>query len=70
MQAPEAAAVFADFQVGANPLACTVDGAKRDRACFGGDVFVMGRSLAYSTADLDAWRGSIRLLVSHQTAEG
>ncbi|KAG7148777.1 hypothetical protein HYQ46_002347 [Verticillium longisporum] len=70
MQAPEAAAVFADFQVGTNPLACTVDGAKRDRACFGGDVFVMGRSLAYSTADFEAWRGSIRLLVSHQTAEG
>ncbi|KAL9946824.1 hypothetical protein D7B24_004622 [Verticillium nonalfalfae] len=70
MQAPEAADVFADFQVGTNPLACTVDGAKRDRACFGGDVFVMGRSLAYSTVDFEAWRGSIRLLVSHQTAEG
>ncbi|KAF3360810.1 hypothetical protein VdG1_01123 [Verticillium dahliae VDG1] len=70
MQAPEAAAVFADFQVGANPLACTVDGAKRDRACFGGDVFVMGRSLAYSTADLDAWRGSIRLLTPEHRDEG
>jgi alpha-L-rhamnosidase-like protein len=63
-------AVHADFQVGSNPLACTVDGAKRDRACFGGDVFVMGPSLAYSTADFEAWKGSIELLASHQNANG
>lgn len=70
MATPEEARVLADFQVGTNPVACTIDGAKRDRACFGGDVFVMGRSLAYSTADFEAWRGSIRLLASHQTPEG
>lgn len=63
-------ATFADFQVGTNPFSCTIDGAKRDRACFGGDVFVMGRSLAYSTGDLDAWKGSIQLLTSHQEKNG
>lgn len=70
MTAPETDRILADFQVGTNSLACTIDGAKRDRACFGGDVFVMGRSLAYSTADFEAWKGSITLLVSHQTKEG
>lgn len=61
---------LADFAVGTNPLACTIDGAKRDRACFSGDLFVMGRSIAYSTARLDAILGSITLLSSHQTSEG
>jgi hypothetical protein len=59
---------LADFAVGTNPLACTIDGAKRDRACFSGDLFVMGRSIAYSTARLDAILGSITLLSSHQTS--
>jgi hypothetical protein len=59
-----------DFAVGTNQLACTIDGAKRDRACFSGDLFVMGRSIAYSTARLDAILGSIALLSSHQTSDG
>lgn len=60
----------ADFAVGTNPLACTIDGAKRDRALFGGDLFVMGRSMYYSTANLNAALGSIKLLTSHQTEDG
>ena len=59
-----------DFAVGTNALSCTIDGAKRDRALFGGDLFVMGRSICYSTANLNAVLGSIKLLTSHQTAEG
>jgi hypothetical protein len=70
MKSAESARVLADFQVGSNSLACTIDGAKRDRACFGGDVFVMGRSLAYSTVDIEAWKGSISLLISHQRLDG
>ncbi|KAJ4244769.1 hypothetical protein NW762_014346 [Fusarium torreyae] len=61
---------FTDFQVGTNKLPCTIDGAKRDRACFGGDAFVTGRSIAYSTANLDAWKGTIQLLLSHQSKDG
>ncbi|PVH68309.1 glycoside hydrolase family 78 protein [Cadophora sp. DSE1049] len=61
---------LADFAVGTNALSCTIDGAKRDRALFGGDLFVMGRSICYSTANIDAILGSIKLLTSHQTAEG
>lgn len=64
------ARTLADFAVGTNQLACTIDGAKRDRACFSGDLFVMGRSIAYSTARFDAILGSISLLSSHQTSEG
>ncbi|RAQ98717.1 bacterial alpha-L-rhamnosidase domain-containing protein [Stemphylium lycopersici] len=61
---------LADFQVGTNRLACTIDGAKRDRACFGGDLYVMGRSIAYSTMTFEAIAGSIELLTSHQTSDG
>ncbi|KAF5970910.1 alpha-L-rhamnosidase A [Fusarium coicis] len=67
---PYASRTFDDFQVGTNKLACIIDGAKRDRASFGGDAFVTGRSIAYSTADFEAWRGTIQLLLSHQTYEG
>ncbi|XEV05021.1 hypothetical protein FSHL1_010308 [Fusarium sambucinum] len=66
----DATRTFADFQVGTNKLACIIDGAKRDRASFGGDAFVTGRSIAYSTADFEAWKGTIQLLISHQTKEG
>ncbi|KAF2623268.1 glycoside hydrolase family 78 protein [Macroventuria anomochaeta] len=61
---------LADFQVGTNALACTIDGAKRDRACFGGDLYVMGRSIAHSTMTFEAIAGSIELLTSHQTSDG
>lgn len=68
--AQDRARTLSDFQVGTNALACTIDGAKRDRACFGGDLYVMGRSISYSTMDFAAVKGSIKLLTSHQTKEG
>jgi alpha-L-rhamnosidase len=61
---------FADFAVGTNPLPCMIDGAKRDRAVFGGDLHISGRAAAFSSADLEAVRGSIELLTSHQTKDG
>ncbi|CZR69446.1 related to alpha-L-rhamnosidase A [Phialocephala subalpina] len=70
LQLPDKDRTLADFQVGTNALACTIDGAKRDRACFGGDLFVMGRSICYSTGNLNAILGSIKLLTSHQTKDG
>ncbi|CAG7555743.1 unnamed protein product [Fusarium equiseti] len=66
----DAERVYDDFQVGSNKLPCIVDGAKRDRASFGGDAFVTGRSIAYSTTDFESWKGTIQLLVSHQTSDG
>lgn len=66
----DAARTLADFAVGTNSVANTVDGAKRDRATFGGDLHVMGRSIAYSTQAFEAVKGSIELLTSHQTSEG
>ncbi|TDZ39717.1 hypothetical protein CTRI78_v010475 [Colletotrichum trifolii] len=62
--------VLADFQVGTNVVSCMIDGAKRDRATFGGDLFVSGRGVAYAGLDLDAVAGSIELLASHQTEDG
>jgi hypothetical protein len=67
---PDKERTLADFAVGTNALACTIDGAKRDRASFGGDLFVMGRSICYSTANLNAILGTIKLLSSHQTEDG
>ncbi|RGP66702.1 hypothetical protein FSPOR_6442 [Fusarium sporotrichioides] len=61
---------YTDFQVGTNNFPCIIDGAKRDRASFGGDAFVTGRSIAYSTTDFEAWKGTIQLLISHQTKDG
>jgi len=70
LQSRDRERTFADFAVGTNPLPSTIDGAKRDRALFGGDLFVMGRSIYYSTANLNAALGSIKLLTSHQTQAG
>lgn len=61
---------FADFAVGTNSLPCMIDGAKRDRAVFGGDLHISGRAAAFSSANLEAVRGSIELLTSHQTKDG
>ncbi|KAI8261546.1 hypothetical protein K4K53_000542 [Colletotrichum sp. SAR 10_77] len=61
---------LADFQVGTNAVACMIDGAKRDRATFGGDLFVSGRGVAYAGLDMAAVAGSIELLSSHQTEDG
>lgn len=67
---PNEARTLADFAVGTNKLPCTIDGAKRDRAVFGGDLHTMGRSIYHSTMDLEAAAGSIKLLSSHQTSQG
>lgn len=66
----DAARTFEDFAVGTNLLACTIDGAKRDRSAFGGDLYISARSIAYSTANFEAVRGTIKLLTSHQTKDG
>lgn len=66
----DTARTFEDFAVGTNTLACTIDGAKRDRSAFGGDLHISGRSIAYSTANFEAIRGTIKLLTSHQTKDG
>lgn len=62
--------IYADFAVGTNPLPCMIDGAKRDRAVFGGDLHISGRAAAFSSGSLEAVRGSIELLTSHQTKHG
>ncbi len=70
MMTADSARTLADFGTGTNALASTVDGAKRDRAVFGGDLFILGRSIAYSTNTLNAVKGAITLLASHQNSAG
>jgi hypothetical protein len=59
-----------DFGVGSNMLACTMDGAKRDCTAFARDLYVIARSIYYSSGRIDAILGSLLLLSSHQNAEG
>lgn len=66
----EAERILADFQVGTNNISCTIDSAKRDRACFGGDLRIMGQAVAHSTMDFEAIAGSIELLTNYQTKDG
>ncbi|CAD0108018.1 unnamed protein product [Aureobasidium uvarum] len=61
---------FADFAVGTNDLPCLIDGAKRDRAVFGGDLHISGRAALFSGTSPSAILGSIELLLSHQTSDG
>ena len=61
---------LADFAVGSNVYPCTIDGAKRDRATFAGDLYVMARSIHHSTGRREAVLGSLILLTSHQTDDG
>ncbi|KAG8630646.1 hypothetical protein KVT40_002265 [Elsinoe batatas] len=41
-----------------------------DRSVFGGDLFILGQAVAYSTMQMEAVKGSIDLLTSHQTKDG
>jgi alpha-L-rhamnosidase len=61
---------LADFAVGSNLYPCTIDGAKRDRATFAGDLYVIARSIYHSTGRIEAVLGSLSLLTSHQTDDG
>jgi alpha-L-rhamnosidase-like protein/mannosylglycerate hydrolase MGH1-like protein len=47
-----------------------VDGAKRDRLVWNGDLAITGRIAAVSTFDMQAWRDSLRSISRHQRADG
>ena len=62
---------IADFTVpGNNALPLLLDGAKRDRAVWSGDLAVQGPTLYYSTATTDYMRGSLELLGSWAGTNG
>jgi alpha-L-rhamnosidase len=55
---------------GANSLPSILDGAKRDRAIWAGDMNVEGPSVYYSTGQSQYIKGSLQLLGSYQLSSG
>ncbi|HEY0717741.1 MAG TPA: alpha-L-rhamnosidase C-terminal domain-containing protein [Streptosporangiaceae bacterium] len=55
---------------GTNDLASILDGAKRDRAIWAGDMNVEGPSVYYSTGQSQYLKGSLQLLGSYQLSSG
>jgi alpha-L-rhamnosidase len=65
------AADLAAFTVpGTNSIASILDGAKRDRAIWAGDMNVEGPSVYYSTGQSQYVKGSLQLLGSYQLSSG
>jgi alpha-L-rhamnosidase len=63
-------AALDDFSANTNALPSLIDGAKRDRTVWGGDIAVSGPTLFYTSNQTDAIAGSIRLLGSYRLANG
>jgi alpha-L-rhamnosidase len=64
-------AVLSDFTVpGTNEYASMIDGAKRDRAIWSGDMNVEIPSVAYSTDNTAYAKGALELLGSYQLTSG
>jgi alpha-L-rhamnosidase len=59
-----------DFSANTNATPQLIDGAKRDRTVWSGDISVEAPTLFYTTAQSDAVAGSIRLLGSYQLSNG
>jgi alpha-L-rhamnosidase len=60
-----------DFAVpGVNTLPSIVDGARRDRAIWAGDMDVEGPTVYYSTGKSEYLKGSLQLLGSYQLSSG
>ena len=66
-----AASDLSDFAVpGVNSLPSILDGAKRDRAIWAGDMNVEGPSVYYSTGQAQYIKGALQLLGSYQLSSG
>ncbi|KAG9567370.1 glycoside hydrolase family 78 protein, partial [Aureobasidium melanogenum] len=59
-----------DFLVGTNPLSAIVDGARRDRIAYAGDLDVAARTVATSSHALEYVNDTLRLLSSNQMTAG
>jgi len=67
----DAASHLSDFAApGGNTAASIVDGAKRDRAVWVGDMNVEGPTVYYSTGQTQYIKGALRLLGSYQLSSG
>ncbi|KAK3307726.1 glycoside hydrolase family 78 protein [Chaetomium strumarium] len=61
---------LADFLAGTNPLDVSVDGSRRDRIAYTGDLDVAGSAALASTHGLEFIEGALELLASYQAAPG
>ncbi|THX93102.1 glycoside hydrolase family 78 protein [Aureobasidium pullulans] len=59
-----------DFLVGKNSLNVIVDGARRDRIAYAGDLDIAARTIATSNYQLDYINDTLRLLTSNQMTAG
>lgn len=59
-----------DFFVGSNPLSASVDGSRRDRIAYAGDLDIAGGAALVSTHGLEYIMGTLELLGSYQAAPG
>ncbi len=65
------AAQLRDFHIpGVNEVPSILDGAKRDRAVWSGDLDTEGAVLAYSLGNNDYLKGGLQLLATHQHGSG
>ncbi|KAE8152395.1 putative alpha-L-rhamnosidase C [Aspergillus avenaceus] len=63
-------AALQDFLVGTNPLPASVDGSRRDRIAYAGDLDISSSAAFASTNGLEYVNGSIELLGSNQLLPG
>lgn len=63
-------AVLDAFAAGTNRTTAIVDGAKRDRYIWSGDMAVAGPTIYYSSGAIDAVNGSLGLLSTYQRSDG
>lgn len=61
---------LSDFFMGTNPAAASVDGSRRDRIAYAGDLDIAGGSALVSTHGLEYIMGTLELLGSYQAAPG
>jgi len=63
-------ATLDQFTTGTNVLLSIVDGAKRDRLAFTGDIGISGLTLLYSSFALEYLEGCIQLFSDYQRIDG
>ena len=63
-------AVLDDFAIGTNRFPVILDGAKRDRLLFSGDLSIAGRTVYYTSGASEYVKGSLRLFGSYQLPNG
>jgi alpha-L-rhamnosidase len=62
--------VLGDFSAGTNPMPVIIDGGKRDRLVWGGDLLQAAPTVYYTSQSAAEVRGSLALFASYRTPQG